>query len=124
MEMLLLKNLLDGGPVLIGIIFMFMMWMKDRKHKTTNEDILAGQKKIHERLGEMKGKISELHDWHDHDDPLKPGVKIWWIQPGIEKALESLSMSITEQTKVMIGMMDVIKDIRRDQNSVGKPNEN
>lgn len=42
-------------------------------------------------------RVEELHDWHNHDMPNEPGVKVWWTSHlrgelrAIRSSIESLS---------------------------------
>lgn len=49
----------------------------------------------------MSRQINELYDWHNHDDPDQPGVKIWWNQKYITHIIHKLSENCINQTLLL-----------------------
>ena len=108
MDKFLIKSLLEGGPVLVAIVFMFMMWIKQKKHAVTNEDILKKLAGISGKQGDLKTKIDEgvtLAHWiknaHNHRD--EDGVFVWHLRPSWLRQQEEIKEVLGE-------LKDVIKD--------------
>ena len=56
----------------------------------------------------MQDKIDDLWDWHNHDDPVNPGSKVWYMT--------GMGKKITDLEKKMDDMHDdqhvIIKELR------------
>lgn len=48
-------------------------------------------------LQKMHRRIEELHEWHNHDDPSQPGIKIWWNQRYLAEIIRSLAKNQADQ---------------------------
>ncbi len=56
--------------------------------------------------------IDDLHEWHNVND--SDGVKVWYVRHSLQEAIEKMIESAEAQTRVLQGMWDEIKDMRRD----------
>ncbi len=43
----------------------------------------------------------QLYDWHNHEDPDQPGVKVWWNQKYIVDIIKTLDKTLERQTLLM-----------------------
>lgn len=134
MESAMVKNILGGGPILVAIVFMFMMWMKDKKHKVTNDELLVLIKSVGGKISSVTEPLKELllgkideHDrivkiqshlysiekvvvrtWEAHDQKDADGVYVWHLRASWLKQQEDIE-------KVLIELKDVIKDVHNGQ---------
>lgn len=46
------------------------------------EGAIAG---LFEIAKSVKSMTKDLHEWHDHDDPMNPGSKVWYGTASMEK---------------------------------------
>ena len=59
-------------------------------------------------------QTSDLHKWHDVDDPKAPGTKIWWGNPALIDMLTRLLKSIDKLDGKIGKLIDFQKDILRE----------
>ncbi len=50
-----------------------------------------------------------LKQWHDHEDPDQPGVKIWWNQKHIADIIKQLADLQATQTALLTEMRNELK---------------
>jgi hypothetical protein len=60
--------------------------------------------------------LKDLHEWHNRED--SEGVKIWYVRPGLERAITSLSACIERQTVAIEKILGEIHDTRRDVDKI------
>lgn len=60
----------------------------DRQKTGTGQTLSDG--KLHR---ELYSKVSDLWEWHNHDMPNDPGVKVWWVT-SLRSSVENLQASI------------------------------
>ena len=72
-----------------------------------------------DKMGELDKKIDkilkqtdDLWQWHSVTD--SDGVKLWYLKPSLEKTIGSLADNIGRQTQVLQGMLNEIKDSKRE----------
>ncbi len=54
---------------------------------------------------EMRKQIDDLHEWHDHDDPSQPGVKIWWVGRDLKDSIDKNTEAVT----LLTAKIDLLK---------------
>ena len=70
-----------------------------KHHREVSDKNAKDLKSILEKVNEMAEKIEDLREWHDVDDPLQPGVKIWWIPSQLKESLDRLTKAANELNK-------------------------
>lgn len=88
---------------------------KFSKGKNGKDDRL---KNLVEKVDRLAAETHDLHEWHDKDDPDNPGVKIWYVRRTLETAILDLSGNVEKQTVVLTGLVEMLKDVRRDQSVI------
>ena len=51
-------------------------------------------------LVKMATQINTLYEWHDRED-VETGVKVWYVQHSLEKAIDNLAESIKLEIKLL-----------------------
>ena len=105
-----IHKLLETSPELAALVFMFFLWMQNKKGK---DDLHLLTKRV-ETIVDL---VDDLHDWHDVTDP-QTGAKIWYHQKTLEHSVERLAEAIEHQTTIMQKLFDEIRETRRDVQSL------
>jgi hypothetical protein len=63
----------------------------------------------------LSHQINELHVWHAREDA--DGVKVWYIRPTLESAIEKLAENITAQTAIL---KEIHLEIRESQRRIDR----
>ena len=100
----MVKTILSGGPILVAIVFMFMVWIKDRR--VTAKDLEANQQteKIEKIIETVKADTAWLKDIHDHKD--QDGVPVWYVRQSLEIRIEKLTDAIELMTDAVMEMQN------------------
>ena len=69
--------------------------------------VLGYCQKIYEQTERNTKKISELHEWHDHDEPTQPGTKIWWYSSEQAKQMASNVWKLLRGQRSVMRKMDI-----------------
>lgn len=113
--------LLKGGPGLVAIVFMYVVWIKNRPEKDPGpkHDIIWEKMLEMEEAGEeTMNMVIKLYDMHDLKD--EDGVYVWHLRKSmiteqieIRKVLQDLHLAIRDihrtqetQTKVLESLID------------------
>jgi len=95
----LIEGLFAGGPILIGIIFMFLVWMRDNKKP-------GNKLSIDERLDSIDELCQIIWDAHNHKD--EDGVYVWHLRQSWIRQQEEIK-------GVLQDLKEVIKDVHNGQ---------
>lgn len=71
-------------------------------------------------LQEMRRELKELHEWHNHDHPDQPGVKIWYNQKYVAELIHEMAVLTRKQTVLSEASQ---RDLREMHVLVGKQTE-
>ena len=55
----------------------------------------------------------ELHNWHNHEDPDQPGVKIWWNQKYIAEAIREIARLSNIQSEILKEMREEMRESKK-----------
>ncbi len=69
--------------------------------------------KLEDRVGRMEHRINDLHEWHNHDEPMQPGQKIWWGKDyDLKPAISGLNKTLKQQTEVLSELCNEMKQLQ------------
>lgn len=84
-----------------------------RSGRKKNEDVLKEFKEYEEIIENLTNLVQQLHQWHSVTN--EEGVKIWYIRPSLERALESLKSAIDIQTSLT---KELVMEIKNNSNTL------
>lgn len=58
----------------------------------------------------LQRQVADLHHWHEKEDG--DGVKVWYMRPSLEKAIDRLTAAIEHQLEAY---GELLKELRRDR---------
>lgn len=97
----IIDTLLQGGPGVAALVFMFIIYSQNRKKEVSNEEILKQIYGLEVKALDIKNNTDWLKDAHNHID--EDGSFVWHIkrsmlreQSEIKKVLQDLHMAISD----------------------------
>lgn len=106
---------IPGGILAVLVIKLVLDFIAKREAKT------KPARDVCKMDAELRGKLHEVHEWHDHDehDPgAAPGEKVWWNTSlkrdmrSLAESVETLATNVSGQTEALEGLTTCIKEMK------------
>ena len=124
MELKILDILTTGGPGMVAVVLMYLVWMKNKKASITNADIIDKIDLVSEEIEFIKDQTIKIWDSHNVKDA--DGVYVWHVRQSMveeqketKRVLQDLHLAIRDihqaqerQTVVLEKLIDKIIGIK------------
>ncbi len=84
-------------PTILGLVVALGFFLAQIALKLVDKRNANGPlARIEKCLEKIEDEVHDLHIWHNHEYPDRPGQKIWWAPPDIVADLDKRLKSIEE----------------------------
>ena len=106
MEFSIFEIIKNGGPGMVAIVFMFMVWMQNKKKSLSNEEVADKLIFLTDEIDSAKDLCIKIWDSHNVKDA--DGVYVWHLR-------QSMVEEQKETKRVLQDLHLAIRDIHQGQ---------